>query len=152
MGGQAEAGIAGDVECLGEVARREAAFVAGEAEAGKKRLRQGAGDGKARGCLNPLGAQMPDADDDHPGFDAGGMAGAADAFGTGLAGIVLTGANSDGAEGLRAICAAGGQGIVQDLATAEVATMPRAALAACPGAQTILVEDMEKALEAMIAR
>ena len=77
---------------------------------------------------------------------------AADAFGTGLAGIVLTGANSDGAEGLRAICAAGGQGIVQDLATAEVATMPRAALAACPSAQTILVEEMEKALEAMIAR
>ncbi len=77
---------------------------------------------------------------------------AADAFGTGLAGIVLTGANSDGAEGLRAVCAAGGQGIVQDPASAEVATMPRAALAACPGAQTVRLEDIQQALEAMIAR
>ena len=77
---------------------------------------------------------------------------AADAFGSGLAGIVLTGANSDGAQGLRAICAAGGHGIVQDLDTAEVATMPRAALAACPGSQTMRVEEIERALEAMIAQ
>jgi len=77
---------------------------------------------------------------------------AADAFGTGLAGIVLTGANSDGAEGLRAICAAGGQAIVQDPVSAEVATMPRAALAACPNSQTVRVENIRQALEAMIAR
>jgi two-component system chemotaxis response regulator CheB len=69
-----------------------------------------------------------------------------------LAGIVLTGANSDGAEGLRAICAAGGQAIVQDPASAEVATMPRAALAACPNSQTVRVENIRQALEAMIAR
>lgn len=77
---------------------------------------------------------------------------AADAFGAGLAGIVLTGANSDGAEGLRAICAAGGQGIVQDPLSAEVATMPRAALAACPGSQKMRLEDIKPALEAMISR
>lgn len=77
---------------------------------------------------------------------------AADAFGSGLAGIVLTGANSDGAEGLRAICAAGGRCIVQEPTSAEVATMPRAALAACPGSQTMRVEDIPGALEAMIAR
>ncbi len=77
---------------------------------------------------------------------------AADAFGAGLAGIVMTGANSDGAEGLRAICAAGGQAIVQLPATAEVATMPEAALTTCPGARALRLEDIEPALEAMIAR
>ena len=76
---------------------------------------------------------------------------AADAFGTGLAGIVLTGANSDGAEGLRAICAAGGHGIVQDPVSAEVDTMPRAALAACPGSQKLRLENIQQALEALIA-
>ena len=77
---------------------------------------------------------------------------AADAFGSELAGIVLTGANSDGAAGLRAICAVGGRGIVQDPASAEMATMPRAALAACPGSQAMKLEDIHPALEAMIAR
>ena len=77
---------------------------------------------------------------------------AADAFGPGLVGIVMTGANQDGAQGLRALCAAGGQGIVQAPATAEVATMPEAALAACPAARVMLLEQIEPALEAMIAR
>ncbi|MCP9223637.1 chemotaxis protein CheB [Erythrobacter sp. LQ02-29] len=77
---------------------------------------------------------------------------AADAFGAGLAGIVMTGANSDGAQGLRAVCAAAGLGIVQDPETAEVATMPMAARAACPGSRTMLLEDMGPVLEAMIAR
>ena len=77
---------------------------------------------------------------------------AADAFGPGLVGIVMTGANQDGAQGLRALCDAGGQGIVQAPATAEVATMPEAALAACPGARAMQLEEIEPALEAMIAR
>lgn len=75
---------------------------------------------------------------------------AADAFGINLAGIVLTGANSDGAQGLRAICAAGGQGIVQDPVSAEVDTMPRAALAACPSSQMVRLEDIREALEVLI--
>ncbi len=74
---------------------------------------------------------------------------AADAFGADVAGIVLTGANQDGASGLRAICAAGGTAIVQDPATAEVVTMPEAALAACPGAQVLALGDIESALQAM---
>jgi two-component system chemotaxis response regulator CheB len=45
-------------------------------------------------------------------------------------GIVLTGANADGARGLRAIRDAGGFTVVQDPATAAVADMPRAAIAA----------------------
>ncbi len=53
---------------------------------------------------------------------------AADALGPALLGILLTGANEDGAAGLAAIHHAGGLTIVQDPAEAEVATMPRAAL------------------------
>jgi two-component system chemotaxis response regulator CheB len=44
-------------------------------------------------------------------------------------GIVLTGANEDGAAGLAAIKRNGGVGIVQDPATATKKTMPEAALA-----------------------
>lgn len=74
---------------------------------------------------------------------------AADAFGEGLVGIVLTGANQDGARGLEALCAAGGTAMVQDPSTAEVATMPEAALAACPGARRMTLDEIETALEAI---
>ena len=53
---------------------------------------------------------------------------AADAYGKSLAGILLTGANYDGAAGLAGMRFAGALTIVQDPATAEVATMPEAAL------------------------
>lgn len=53
---------------------------------------------------------------------------AADAFGESLIGIVLTGANEDGAEGLKAIAARGGRTIVQDPNTAEAKYMPMAAM------------------------
>lgn len=53
---------------------------------------------------------------------------AADALGPALLGILLTGANEDGAAGLAAIHYAGGLTIVQDPAEAEVDTIPRAAL------------------------
>lgn len=59
---------------------------------------------------------------------------AAHACGSGLLAIVLTGANSDGAEGLRLVDEADGQVLVQDPATATAAAMPQAALKACPGA------------------
>ncbi|NVD43521.1 chemotaxis protein CheB [Qipengyuania atrilutea] len=74
---------------------------------------------------------------------------AADAFGSGLAGVVLTGANQDGAKGLKAVCEAGGVGLVQDSATAEVATMPDAARIACPGARTMYLDEIAPALQAM---
>ena len=45
-----------------------------------------------------------------------------------LIGVVLTGANEDGARGLKAVREHGGIGIVQLPAEAEVATMPEAAL------------------------
>jgi two-component system chemotaxis response regulator CheB len=55
---------------------------------------------------------------------------AADAYGPAAIGIVLTGANEDGAAGLARIKQAGGVAIVQDPKTAERARMPEAALAA----------------------
>jgi len=56
------------------------------------------------------------------------FASAADAYGKSLAAVLLTGANYDGAAGLAGIRIAGGLTIVQDPSTAEVATMPEAAI------------------------
>ncbi len=55
---------------------------------------------------------------------------AADVFRDRLVGVVLTGANDDGAEGVKYIKRQGGLVLVQDPATAYVDTMPRAALEA----------------------
>ncbi|MDQ0570473.1 two-component system chemotaxis response regulator CheB [Variovorax paradoxus] len=57
------------------------------------------------------------------------MASAADAYGPALAGMLLTGANDDGAEGLQRIHLAGGLTAVQDPNEAQVSTMPEAAMA-----------------------
>ena len=54
----------------------------------------------------------------------------ADAYGERAIGIVLTGANADGAAGLAAIKEKGGVAVVQDPATATRRAMPDAALAA----------------------
>lgn len=56
------------------------------------------------------------------------FASAADAYRASLIGIVMTGANQDGARGLAEIRRYGGLSIVQDPADAEVRTMPQAAL------------------------
>lgn len=58
------------------------------------------------------------------------MESCADAYGPEVAGLVLTGANEDGARGLAAIGARGGLTAVQDPAEAAHATMPLAAIAA----------------------
>lgn len=57
---------------------------------------------------------------------------AADAYGSGLIGVILTGANADGARGAARIKKRGGFVIVQDPATAESPAMPQAAIAATP--------------------
>jgi two-component system chemotaxis response regulator CheB len=59
---------------------------------------------------------------------------AADAYGPGLVGVVLSGANHDGANGLKAVAKAGGTVIVQNPDSAYASTMPEAARQACPGA------------------
>ena len=54
----------------------------------------------------------------------------AEEFGPRAIGVVLTGANSDGARGIAEIARRGGHTVVQDPATSERAEMPAAALAA----------------------
>jgi two-component system chemotaxis response regulator CheB len=54
---------------------------------------------------------------------------AADAYGRRTIGVLLTGANEDGATGLERIAAAGGFTLVQDPATADRPEMPAAAVA-----------------------
>lgn len=53
---------------------------------------------------------------------------AARSYEQGIIGIILTGANQDGAEGLRAIKFRGGYALAQDPETAEADTMPLAAI------------------------
>jgi two-component system chemotaxis response regulator CheB len=72
---------------------------------------------------------------------------AADAYGDALTGIVLTGANDDGARGLQAICAAGGAALVQDASNAYADAMPRAALKACPQAQVLALQGIGEFLK-----
>jgi len=55
------------------------------------------------------------------------MKSAADEYGKGTIGILLTGANEDGALGMKAIMDKGGQTIIQDPKTSEASTMPLAA-------------------------
>ena len=73
---------------------------------------------------------------------------AADAYGAGLTGVVLTGANHDGARGLKAISDAGGAALVQRPAEAFVAAMPLAALGQCPEAAQLslgeIAEDLKR--------
>ena len=67
---------------------------------------------------------------------------AADAFGSHLVGVLLTGANQDGAEGLKRIQEAGGLALIQDPATAQVRSMPEAACALLsPSVEQILSLD-----------
>lgn len=76
---------------------------------------------------------------------------AADAFGDDLTGVVLTGSNSDGAKGLRAICDAGGAALVQTPATADGQEMPVAALKACPEARSLSLSDISATLNALLS-
>jgi two-component system, chemotaxis family, protein-glutamate methylesterase/glutaminase len=65
---------------------------------------------------------------------------AADAFGPGLAAVVLTGANDDGALGLKAVVEAGGLAFVEDPDGAYASAMPAAALQACPSAKAMKLD------------
>ncbi|WNZ59589.1 chemotaxis protein CheB [Myxococcus sp. MxC21-1] len=67
---------------------------------------------------------------------------AADVYGHRLAGLILTGANSDGARGLAAVRDAGGVTLVQRPDTAHVATMPAAALARGPADFVLSLEQL----------
>ncbi len=71
---------------------------------------------------------------------------AADAYGDGVIGILLTGANADGAQGLRAIAEAGGVTIVQDPASAYADMMPAAGLKASPVARILSLDEITQFL------
>lgn len=75
---------------------------------------------------------------------------AADTFGSALVGIVLTGANHDGARGLRAICDVGGHAVVQDPATAFAAAMPEGAIARCPDARVMPLDAIAAYLQKVV--
>lgn len=62
---------------------------------------------------------------------------AADAYTERAVGVVLTGANADGAQGLRRIADRGGLAMIQDPSTAESPTMPKAAAKAVPTARVL---------------
>ena len=67
---------------------------------------------------------------------------AADVYGRRLVGVVLTGANADGSDGLKKIKRAGGLAIVQDPATAHVDVMPKSAIAAAKVDHVLRLEEI----------
>lgn len=67
---------------------------------------------------------------------------AAEAYGDRVAGVVLSGANADGARGLAAIERAGGTCVVQAPDAALVRDMPEAAVAATRNARVLSVEEI----------
>jgi two-component system chemotaxis response regulator CheB len=74
---------------------------------------------------------------------------AAESYGAGLIGVILTGANQDGCRGARRIAEAGGQVIVQDPKTAESPTMPLAAAKSVKDAVVLPLEEIADALMSM---
>jgi len=71
---------------------------------------------------------------------------AADIYKNNLIGVVLTGANDDGARGLFAIRKNGGLGIVQTPATAEAPQMPTAAILEANPEYTLEINEIAKLL------
>ena len=76
---------------------------------------------------------------------------AAESYREHCVGVVLTGANADGADGLARIVELGGRAIVQDPATAVRPEMPRAALAAVPSAQVAAPEEIAALLVGLVS-
>ena len=76
---------------------------------------------------------------------------AADAYGPRVAGLVLSGANQDGAQGLSQIQQAGGVAIVQAPATASCPIMPEAAMRRVgPCAHVVRLEDIATFLTKLV--
>jgi two-component system chemotaxis response regulator CheB len=67
---------------------------------------------------------------------------AAEAYGPAVLGVILTGANDDGAAGLSSICRVGGLALVQDPKEAYAGAMPSAALSACTSARCLPLTDI----------
>ncbi|MGV3615089.1 MAG: protein-glutamate methylesterase/protein-glutamine glutaminase [Fimbriimonas sp.] len=76
---------------------------------------------------------------------------AAEAFGARCVGVVMTGMGRDGAEGARAIKAAGGSVLAEDESTCVVYGMPRAAVVAGAVDHEIPIHRMAEALSATVS-
>jgi two-component system, chemotaxis family, protein-glutamate methylesterase/glutaminase len=74
---------------------------------------------------------------------------AADVYGARLLGIILSGANSDGAAGLRQVVAEGGMALVQSPESAHADAMPLAALAMCSGARSLDMDQIAQCLKGL---
>lgn len=74
---------------------------------------------------------------------------AAAVFGDALTGVILTGANEDGASGLASVVAGGGVALVQEPSTAEGRAMPTSAITACPNACVLDLGAMAAFLNAL---
>jgi len=74
---------------------------------------------------------------------------AADSYGARAVGVVLTGANADGAAGLRRIVDRGGLAFVQMPQTAESPAMPTAALRSVPDARVLTIAEIATAIGAL---
>lgn len=70
------------------------------------------------------------------------FASAADTYRSETIGIILTGANEDGASGLAHIVKRGGRALIQDPKTAEIPIMPEAAVQAVPTAEVLGLDDL----------
>jgi len=75
---------------------------------------------------------------------------AADTYRSSTIGVILTGANDDGARGLRHIVDSGGRAIVQDPATAENPVMPHAAHQTVPEATIVPLPEIAESLVQMV--
>jgi two-component system chemotaxis response regulator CheB len=73
---------------------------------------------------------------------------AADAYGASLIGVILTGANPDGAHGLRTVADAGGTALVEDPSQAYAEIMPSEAIKACPTARVMTLSEISSFLNA----
>jgi two-component system, chemotaxis family, protein-glutamate methylesterase/glutaminase len=76
---------------------------------------------------------------------------AAQVYGRGVVGVVLTGASIDGTDGLSAIRARGGQTVIENPDTAECRTMPASALTTCPNAVVLPLPRLAAYLAALTA-
>jgi two-component system chemotaxis response regulator CheB len=77
---------------------------------------------------------------------------AADVYGSRLMGIILTGANEDGAAGLEAVHRAGGVTVVQDPASAYASYMAEAALSRSPADFVLSLEGIANVLRSLDQR
>jgi two-component system, chemotaxis family, protein-glutamate methylesterase/glutaminase len=72
---------------------------------------------------------------------------AAEAYGDRLMGVILSGANADGATGLKAVARAGGLTVVQALESSEMIAMPAAALKAAPDSLELNVSALAELMQ-----